>query len=108
MPTQEKKNLLCAVEPPVPVEQLLIKEAKIMTLNKIIKSENCLLALHHINQCLPLNLRNLLTTENDLHNYSTQLKTQSITSLPCPAQVKTTNHGLHSIGRYRTAKHCTK
>ena len=35
------------------------------------KSENCLLALHHINQCVSLSLKNLLTNENDLHNYST-------------------------------------
>ena len=83
-----------------PVEPLF-KEAKIMTLNEIIKSENCLLALHHINQCLPLNLRNLLTTENDLHNYSTRNSVNHQLALP---QVKTTNHGLHSI-RYRTAKH---
>ena len=53
-----------------PVEPLF-KETKIMTLNEIIKSENCLLALHHINQCLPLSLKNILTNENDLHNYST-------------------------------------
>ena len=72
-----------------------------MALNEIIKSENCLLALHHINQCLPLNLRNLLTTENDLHNYSTRNSVNHQLALP---QVKTTNHGLHSI-RYRTAKH---
>ena len=53
-----------------PVEPLF-KETKIMTLNEIIKSENCLLALHHINQCLPLSLKNLLRNGNDLHNYST-------------------------------------
>ena len=40
-----KKKLLCAVEPPV---EQLFKEAKIMTLNEIIKSENCLLALHQM------------------------------------------------------------
>ena len=83
-----------------PVEPLF-KEAKIMTLNEIIKSENCLLALHHINQCLPLSLKNLLTIENDLHNYSTQNSVNHQLALP---QVKTTNYGLHSI-RYTTAKH---
>ena len=55
------KNKCTLVEP-------LFKEAKIMTLNEIIKSENCLLALHHINQCLPLSLKHLLTIENDFHN----------------------------------------
>ena len=49
----------------------LFKETKIIILNEMIKS-NCLLALHHINQCLPLSLKNLLTNENDLHNGSTQ------------------------------------
>ena len=83
-----------------PVEPLF-KETKIMTLNEIIKSENCLLALHHINQCLPLSLKNLLTNENDLHNYSTRNSTNHQLTLP---QVKTTNYGLHSI-IYRTAKH---
>ena len=76
-----------------PVEPLL-KEAKIMTLNKIIKSENCLLALHHINQCLPLSLKNLLTIENDLHNCSTRNSINHQLALP---QVKTTNYGLDSI-----------
>ena len=80
----------------------LFKEAKIMTINEIIKSENCVLALHqHINQCLPLSLKNLLTIENDLHNYSTRNSVNH--QLPLP-QVKTTNYGLHSI-RYTTAKH---
>ena len=83
-----------------PVEPLF-KEARIMTLNEIIKSENCLLTLHNINQCLPLNLRNLLLTENDLHNYSTRNSANHQLALP---QVKTTNHGLHST-RYKTAKH---
>ena len=72
-----------------------------MTLNEIIKSENCLLALNHINQCVPLSLTNLLTNENDLHCYSTRTSTNHHLALP---QVKTTNYGLHSI-RYRTAKH---
>ena len=71
-------------------------------LNKIIiKSENYLLALHHINQCLPLSLENLLTNENDLDNYSTQSSVNHQLALP---QVKTINYGLHSI-RYRAAKH---
>ena len=81
--------------------QPLFKETKIMTLNEIIKSENCLLALHHINQCLPLSLKNLLTNENDLHSYSTQNSTNHQLALP---QLKTINYRLHSI-RYRTAKH---
>ena len=72
-----------------------------MKLNEIIKSENCLLALYHINQCLPLSLKKLLTNENDLHNYSTQNLANHQLTLP---QVKTTNYGLHSI-RYRIAKH---
>ena len=59
------KNKYTLVQPPS------IKETKIMILNEIIKLENGLLALHHINQCLPLKLKNLLTNENDLHNYST-------------------------------------
>ena len=79
----------------------LFKETKIMTLNEIIKSENCLLALHHINQCLRLSLKNLLTNENDLHNYGTRSSANHQLALP---QGKTTNYGLHSI-RYRTAKH---
>ena len=79
----------------------LFKETKIMTLTEIIKSENCLLGLHHINQCLPLSLKNLLTNENNLHNYSTRNSTNHQLALP---QVKTTYYGLHSI-RYRTAKH---
>ena len=54
-----------------PVEPLF-KETKIMILNEIIKLENCLLALYHINQYLPLSLKNLLTNKNDLHNCSTQ------------------------------------
>ena len=83
-----------------PVESLF-KETKIMTLNEIMKSENCLLALHHINQCLPLSLKNLLTNENDLHNNSTQNSANHQLALP---QVKTTNYGLGSI-RYRTAKY---
>ena len=72
-----------------------------MTLNEIIKSENCLLVLHHINQCLPLSLKNLLTIENDLYSYSTRNSVNHQLALPL---VKTTNYGLHSI-RYRTAKH---
>ena len=64
----------------------LFKEAKIMTLNKIIKAENCLLALHRINQCLPLSLKNLPTIENDLHNYSTRNSVNHQLALP---QVKT-------------------
>ena len=72
----------------------LFKETKIMTLNEIIKSENCLLALHHIKQCLPLSLKNLLTNENDLHNYSTRNSANHQLGLP---QVKTTNYGLHSL-----------
>ena len=72
-----------------------------MTLNEIINSENCLLALHHINQCLSLSLKNLLTNENDLLNYSTRSSASHQLALP---QVKTTNYGLHFI-RYRTAKH---
>ena len=54
------KNKLTPVEP-------LFKGTKIMSLNEIIKSGNCLLTLHHINQCLPQSPKNLLTTENDLH-----------------------------------------
>ena len=57
--------------------------------------------MHHINQRLPLSLKNLLTNENDLHNYSTQNSVNHQLALP---QVKTTNYGLHSI-RYTTAKH---
>ena len=74
-----------------------------MTLNEIIKSENCLLALHHINQCLPLNLRNLLTTENDFHTTTVYTRNSVNHQLALP-QVKTNNHRLHSI-RYKTAKH---
>ena len=74
----------------------LFKETKIMTLNEIIKSESCFLALHHINQCLPLSLKNLLTNENDLHNYITRNSANHQLALP---QVKTTNH------LFRTAKH---
>ena len=65
------------------------------------KSENCLSTLHHINQSLPLSLKNLLTNENDLHNYSTRSSVNNQLALP---QLKTINYGLHSI-RYRTAKH---
>ena len=64
IPIINSKNKYTPVEP-------LFKETKIMTLNEIIESESCLLALHHINQCLPLSLKNLPTVENDLHNYST-------------------------------------
>ena len=74
----------------------LFKETQIMTLNEIIKSENCILALHHINQCLPLSLKNLLTNENDLHNYSTRNSVNHQLALP---QVKTTNY------LFRTDKH---
>ena len=87
------KNKYTPVEP-------LFKEAKIMTLNEIIKSENCLLALHHINQCLLLSLKKLLTIENDLNDYRTRNSVNHQLALP---QVKTTNYGLHSI-RYRTTK----
>ena len=59
------KNKYTLVQPPS------IKETKIMILNETIKSENGLLGLHHIKQCLPLSLKNLLTNENYLHNYST-------------------------------------
>ena len=69
------KNKYTPVEP-------LFKEGKIMALNEIRKSENCLLALHHINQCLPLSLKNLLTIENDLHNYSTQNSVNHQLALP--------------------------
>ena len=72
-----------------------------MRLNEIMKSENCLLALHHINQYLFLSLKNLLTIEGDLHNYSTQ---NSVNHQLALRQVETTMYGLHSI-RYRTAKH---
>ena len=40
------KNKYTPLEP-------LFKETKIMKLNKIMKPRNCLLPLHHINQCLP-------------------------------------------------------
>ena len=60
-----------------------------MTLNEIMKSENCLLALHHENQCLPLSLKDLLTNENDVHNYSIQNSANHLLTLP---QVK--NHQL--------------
>ena len=76
-----------------PVEPLF-KETKIMTLNEIIKLENCLLALHNITQCLPLSLKNLLTNENDLDNYSNRNSANHQLALP---QVKTTKYGLHSI-----------
>ena len=79
----------------------LFKKTKVMTLNEIIKSENCLSALHHINQSLALSLKDLLTNENDLHNYSTRSSVNNQLALP---QLKTTNYGLHSV-RYRTAKH---
>ena len=69
------KNKYAPVEP-------LFKETKIMTLNEIIR--NCLLASHHINQCLPLTLKNLLTNENDLHKLNQ--------SLACSASNK--NHQL--------------
>ena len=77
------------------------KGTKVMRLNEIMKSENCLLALHHINQYLLLSLKNLLTIEGDLHNYSTQ---NSVNHQLALRQVETTMYGLHSI-RYRTAKH---
>ena len=80
--------------------EALFKGTKIMTVNEIIKSENCLLALHHINQYLPLSLKNLLTIENDLHNWSTQNSVNHKLALP---QVKTTTYGLYSI-TYRIAK----
>ena len=60
----------------------------------MVKSENCHLALHHINQCLPLSLENLLTNENDLNNYSTQNSANHQLALP---QVKTTNHARHCL-----------
>ena len=88
------KNKYTPVEP-------LFKETKTLTINDIIKSENCLLALHDTNQCLPLGLKNLLRNENGLNNYSTGSSTNHQFALP---QVKTTNYGLHSI-RYRIAKH---
>ena len=72
-----------------------------MTLSKIIKPEDCLLALYHIKQYLPLSIKHLLTTENDLHNYSTRNSVKHKLALP---EVKSTNYGLHSL-RYRTAKH---
>ena len=79
----------------------LFKGTKIMTRNEIIKSENCLLALHHINQCLQKSLKKLLTIENDLQNYSTRNSANYQLALP---QVKTTSYRLHSI-RYRATKH---
>ena len=88
------KNIYTPVEP-------LFKGTKIMTINEIIKSENCLLALLHINQSLPLSLKNLKTAENDLPNYSTR---NSVNHQFALLQVKTTNYELHSI-RYRTTKH---
>ena len=77
------------------------KKGKLMTLNEIIKSENHLLALHHISQCLPLSLKYLLTNENDPQNYITWNSANLQLALP---QEKTTNYGLHSI-RYRTTKY---
>ena len=79
----------------------LFKETEIMTVKEIIKSEDCFLALHHINQCLSLSLKNLLTNKNDLYKYSTRNPANHQLALP---QVKTTNYGLHSI-RCRTAKY---
>ena len=69
------KNKYTPVEP-------LFKETKFVTLNEIIKSEKCLLALHRLNQCLPLSLKILLTNENDLHNYSTQNSASHQLALP--------------------------
>ena len=44
-----------------------------MTLNEITKSENCLLDLHHRNQCLSLSLKNLLKNENELETQPIRL-----------------------------------
>ena len=65
------------------------------------KSENCLLDLHHIKRMPAIKSKKLLTCENDLHNCSTQNSANCQLALP---QVKTTNYELDSI-RYRTAKH---
>ena len=81
------KNKYTPVEP-------LFKETKIMTLNETIKPESCLLVLHHINQCLPLSLKDLLRSKNDQHNYSTRSLANHQFPLP---QVKTTNHELQKI-----------
>ena len=81
--------------------ETLFKKTKLMTLNETIKSENRLLALHHINQCLPLSLKYLLTNENDPQNYITWNSANLQLALP---QEKTTNYGLYSI-RYRTTKY---
>ena len=51
----------------------LFTEIKIMTLNEITKSENCLLDLHHRNQCLSLSLKNLLKNENELETQPIRL-----------------------------------
>ena len=74
------KNKYTLVEP-------ILKETEVMTLNEIIKLENC---LHHINQCLPLSLKSLLPNENDLHNYSTRSSANLQLALP---HVKATNYG---------------
>ena len=64
-----------------PLESLF-KGTNIMTLNEIIKSESCLLALHHINQCLPLSLKNLLIIENDLQNCNSRKSVNHQLALP--------------------------
>ena len=80
----------------------LFKGTNIMTLNEIIKSENCLLVLHYIKQCLPLCQKNSLIIVSELHNYSTRKLVNHQFALP---QIKNINYGLYSI-RYRNDKYC--
>ena len=75
----------------------LFKESKIFKLSDIIKTNNCLLALNHINNELPENFKEFFIYSNNQHNHGTRGAYKNKITLP---QVNTTQYGLQSI-KYR-------
>ena len=71
-----------------------------MTLQEIIKSENCLLVLNQINKNLPTSLQNIFKLAEDHHDHHTRTVNKRHITYP---QVNTTNYGLHSI-TFKAAK----
>lgn len=78
----------------------IFKQLKILNFEQIIQSENCILALNHVNKSLPDTFQDFFQYTNGQHNHNTRESTYNKITLP---HVKTTSYGLQSI-KYKTAK----
>ena len=78
----------------------LYKDLKIFKVHEMIQTDNCLLALNHINKTLPTVFNDFFQYTNNQHNHLTRDASKNKIITP---QVKTTQYGLHSI-KYKTAK----